>query len=83
MMGGSEASEYTEAGQFNDLGLRRWWMLGGSAYRRILPHRIDAQFETESSSASGLSLVVDRLNTSRESSMIPGRTDSENGQNEI
>jgi hypothetical protein len=47
---------------------------------RCILHRITAQCETDSSSGFGLLPVVDRSTGGSEYSMIPGRTDCENGQ---
>jgi len=44
MMGGSEASEYADAGQSNNLGLRRWAVLGWPSHGRISQASVDSVF---------------------------------------
>ena len=50
--------------------------------RRIL-HDVSARYQTDSTSGFGLSSIVDPSNAEGKSSMISGRTDSENGQGEL
>jgi len=50
---------------------------------RCILHGFAAQYETDSSSVSGIPSIVDRSSAGKKHSMIPGRTDFENRQRSL